>query len=228
MEDRSQELPRLKRSLTLLPTVLYGLGVTIGAGIYVLIGIAAGRAGMHAPLAFLIAALLLSLTACSFAELAGRLPVSASEAAYVREGLGSPLLALIVGLLVIAAAIVAAAAISVGSAGYVRAFELLCLGQPCDAEAAVRAGLANAVVPQDQLEATALAAARRLADKPRDALMLSRRLLRGDNGAIVKRLEEEAAIFGERLTSPEAKEAFAAFFEKRAPDFRKLRGAGKA
>ncbi|MCB1548490.1 MAG: amino acid permease [Hyphomicrobiaceae bacterium] len=122
MEDRSQELPRLKRSLTLLPTVLYGLGVTIGAGIYVLIGIAAGRAGMHAPLAFLIAALLLSLTACSFAELAGRLPVSASEAAYVREGLGSPLLALIVGLLVIAAAIVAAAAISVGSAGYVRAF----------------------------------------------------------------------------------------------------------
>ncbi|MCB1550231.1 MAG: enoyl-CoA hydratase/isomerase family protein [Hyphomicrobiaceae bacterium] len=113
-------------------------------------------------------------------------------------------------------------------AGYVRAFELLCLGQPCDAEAAVRAGLANAVVPQDQLEATALAAARRLADKPRDALMLSRRLLRGDNGAIVKRLEEEAAIFGERLTSPEAKEAFAAFFEKRAPDFRKLRGAGKA
>ena len=45
----------LVRSLNLPLAVLFGLGVTIGAGIYVLIGATAGRAGMHAPLAFLLA-----------------------------------------------------------------------------------------------------------------------------------------------------------------------------
>src|SRR5437016_4769032 len=67
----------LKRTLTLTNAVLYGLGVTIGAGIYVLIGAAAARAGMYAPLAFVIAAVLMGLTAASFAELSGRMPVAA-------------------------------------------------------------------------------------------------------------------------------------------------------
>ena len=63
--------PALAKSLSLLHATLYGLGVTIGAGIYVLIGAAAARAGMHAPLAFVAAALLMALSAASFAELAG-------------------------------------------------------------------------------------------------------------------------------------------------------------
>jgi basic amino acid/polyamine antiporter, APA family len=75
--------PRLVRSLTLTHAVLYGLGVTIGAGIYVLVGLAAGRSGMHAPLAFLGAALAMAFSAASFAELGTRMPVSAGEAAYV-------------------------------------------------------------------------------------------------------------------------------------------------
>jgi basic amino acid/polyamine antiporter, APA family len=112
----------LKRSLTLWNAVLYGLGVTIGAGIYVLIGPAAARAGMHAPLAFLGAALLMVPTAASFAELASRMPVAASEAAYVRAGFGSVWAGRVIGLLVIAIAIVSSAAISVGSAGYIRVF----------------------------------------------------------------------------------------------------------
>ena len=62
--------------------------------------------------------------------------------------------------------------------GYPRAFELICLGEPFSAERALQAGLINAIVPADQLEATALKAARRLAAKPRQALMTSRRLLR--------------------------------------------------
>jgi enoyl-CoA hydratase/carnithine racemase len=45
--------------------------------------------------------------------------------------------------------------------------------------------------------------------------------MRGDPAAAVARVEEEARIFGARLSSPEAKEAFAAFMEKRPPDFRK-------
>lgn len=122
LQDDSQNAQNdahLERALTLLPTVLYGLGVTIGAGIYVLIGAAAARAGMYAPLAFIIAGGLMALTAASFAELACRMPVAAAEAAYVRVGFDSSFLGAAVGILVIAIAIVSAAAISVGSAGYI-------------------------------------------------------------------------------------------------------------
>ena len=92
---------KLKRSLTLWLAVLYGLGVTIGAGIYVLVGIAAGRSGMHAPLAFVLAALVMSFSAASFAELGTRMPVSASEAAYVEKAFNRPWLSLTMGLLVV-------------------------------------------------------------------------------------------------------------------------------
>ncbi|HEY4987778.1 MAG TPA: APC family permease [Bradyrhizobium sp.] len=114
--------PRLVRSLTLTHAVLYGLGVTIGAGIYVLVGIAAGRSGMHAPLAFIGAALVMGFSAASFAELGTRMPVSASEAAYVKAAFGRDWLSLGVGLLVVATATVSAATVSVGSAGYVAVF----------------------------------------------------------------------------------------------------------
>ncbi|WP_338693369.1 APC family permease [Bradyrhizobium sp. 26S5] len=114
--------PRLVRSLTLTHAVLYGLGVTIGAGIYVLVGLAAGRSGMHAPLAFVGAALVMAFSAASFAELGTRMPVSASEAAYVQAAFGFDWLSLGVGLLVVTTATVSAATISVGSAGYVAVF----------------------------------------------------------------------------------------------------------
>ena len=114
--------PRLVRSLTLTHAVLYGLGVTIGAGIYVLVGLAAGRSGMHAPLAFMGAALVMAFSAASFAELGTRMPVSASEAAYVQAAFRLDWLSLGVGLLVVTTAIISAATISVGSAGYVAVF----------------------------------------------------------------------------------------------------------
>jgi amino acid transporter len=112
----------LARSLSLAHATLYGLGVTIGAGIYVLIGAAAARAGMQAPLAFIAAAALMALSAASFAELACRFPVAAGEAAYARAAFQSDKLATTVGLLVVAIAIVSAAAISIGSAGYLSVF----------------------------------------------------------------------------------------------------------
>lgn len=112
----------LHRTLGVGLLVLYGLGVTVGAGIYVLIGTAAERAGPSAPLAFVVAAVVMGFTAATFAELAGRMPVSAGEAAYVEQAFGSKRLGLVVGVLVIAAAIVAAAAITTGSVGYIRTF----------------------------------------------------------------------------------------------------------
>lgn len=112
----------LRRSLSLTHAVLYGLGVTIGAGIYVLIAVAASRAGMHAPVAFVITALVVGLTGASLAELGARMPVAAGEAAYLRAAFGSEKIATAVGLLVISVALVSAATISIGAAGYVAVF----------------------------------------------------------------------------------------------------------
>jgi enoyl-CoA hydratase/carnithine racemase len=110
--------------------------------------------------------------------------------------------------------------------GYPRAFEMICLGEPFSAERALQAGLVNAVVPADQLEATAMKAAKRLAAKPRQALMTSRRLLRKNHEAIGAMIDEEAKAYQSLMTSPEAREAFTAFLEKRPPDFAKARRGG--
>jgi APA family basic amino acid/polyamine antiporter len=110
--------PALRRSVTLPGLVLYGLGTTIGAGIYALTGVVAGRAGMGAPLAFLLAALLAAFTAFSFAELSARFPRAGGEAVYVREGFGWLWLSTLVGLLIALAGIVSAAAVAVGFVGY--------------------------------------------------------------------------------------------------------------
>ncbi len=114
--------PHLNRALTLPLVVLYGLGVTIGAGIYVLVGATAGIAGVYAPFAFAVAALVMLPSALSFAELVGRLPTSAGEAAYVRAGFNSRTLSVIVGLMVVTVGTVSAAAICIGSVGYIRQF----------------------------------------------------------------------------------------------------------
>jgi len=115
----ADESTPLRRDLGLPLLVLYGLGTTVGAGIYVLIGEVAGLAGAATPLAFVAAALLAGFSGGSFAELSSRFPRSAGEAVYVREGLGSRHLATAVGLLVVAAGSVSAATISNGFAGYV-------------------------------------------------------------------------------------------------------------
>lgn len=112
----------LVRRLTLAHAVLYGVGVTIGAGIYVLVGVAAGRSGMHAPLGFLAAAIVMGFTAVTFAELGTRMPVSASEAAYVEAAFHRRWLTLAMGLLVVGTASISAATISAGSVGYIGVF----------------------------------------------------------------------------------------------------------
>jgi len=112
----------LKRSLSLTMLVLYGLGTTIGAGIYALIGEIAGVAGYLAPFSFLLAALLAGVTALGFAELAARFPRAAGEALYVREGVGSRTLSTFTGLLVVLAGLVSAAAMINGFVGYLHQF----------------------------------------------------------------------------------------------------------
>jgi enoyl-CoA hydratase/carnithine racemase len=106
--------------------------------------------------------------------------------------------------------------------GHARAFEMLCLGAPFTAEKALAAGLINEIVPVDRLEARVVEVAARLAGHPPAALKAARRLLRGDPAAILAQMDKEADVFAERLKSAEAREAFAAFLEKRPPDFNKL------
>ncbi len=112
----------LNRSISLPLLIFYGLGTTIGAGIYVLIGATAARAGIYAPAAFVVAAFVMAVTAASFSELSGRFPVSAGEAAYVRAGFNSRSLSVLTGLMVILAGVVSSSVISQGTTGYIREF----------------------------------------------------------------------------------------------------------
>ena len=76
-----------------------------------------------------------------------------------------------------------------------RAFELLVMGETWTAEQAERAGLVNAVVPVEEVEARARSAAERLVSKPPEALAASRRLLRGDPAEVLTRIDEEVRVF---------------------------------
>ena len=111
--------PHLRRAIGLPLLVLYGLGITIGAGIYVLIGTAAEKAGDFAPSSFLLAAFVMAFSAASFAEFCGRIPQSAGEAVYVDAAFSQNWLTLATGLFIVFSAIIAGAAISIGCAGYV-------------------------------------------------------------------------------------------------------------
>jgi enoyl-CoA hydratase/carnithine racemase len=105
-------------------------------------------------------------------------------------------------------------------AGYPRAAELLMLGEPFDARKAREAGLVTDIAPAAQVLAVATAAAQKLAAKAPGALRLTKQLLKRPLAPhIATAIGEELQHFHQLLRSPEAKEAFAAFFEKRKPDF---------
>jgi enoyl-CoA hydratase/carnithine racemase len=98
--------------------------------------------------------------------------------------------------------------------GYARAAEAILLGESFDAAAARERGLINAVVEPAQLYAHALEKAQALAAKPRDALLATRRLLRGDPAVLKARMDEELRLFGEAVRSPQARAAFTAFMQR--------------
>ena len=98
--------------------------------------------------------------------------------------------------------------------GRARAAEYLLLGEPFDAEAARAGGLVNAVVDAESLRAHALAEAKALAAKSRHAMLTIRRLIRGDETALLARMDEEVKLFTAALKSPEAHAAFVAFMSR--------------
>jgi len=99
--------------------------------------------------------------------------------------------------------------------GHARAFSLLVMGRPMNAEEAKAAGLVNAVAAPDAVEAEAMKAAREIAALPPQGVLAARRLMLGSADEIVARIDEEAALFKTRLKSAEARAAFEAFLTRK-------------
>lgn len=107
--------------------------------------------------------------------------------------------------------------------GHARAYAMFALGEPMEANAALACGLANAVVPQGDLRKKAHDAAIALTKRPAGSLSLTKKLMR-DHERIAAQIAGESELFKARLKTAEAREAFDAFAERRAPDFTKLSG----
>jgi enoyl-CoA hydratase/carnithine racemase len=105
-------------------------------------------------------------------------------------------------------------------AGHAKAAEKLLLGEPFGAAEAVDLGIANAVLPAGEVVSHARRMAERFNGLPPSAVREAKKLLKRATAAqVLETIDAESAVFGERLGSPEAKEAFSAFFQKRKPDF---------
>jgi len=104
-----------------------------------------------------------------------------------------------------------------------RAAEKLLLGEPITPEQAVEFGIANAVIPAGEVAPHARRMAERFNAMPPAAVREAKRLMRAPQRELIEEtIRTEGRIFGERLRSPEAMEAFQAFFQKRKPDFSKF------
>lgn len=103
--------------------------------------------------------------------------------------------------------------------GHARASAMVLLGEALDAATALAAGLVNRVVADGELETVARAMATTLAAKAPTAVRLAKALLKGDLAPVLARMDAEGVHFAAQLKSAECREAIAAFYEKRAPDF---------
>jgi enoyl-CoA hydratase/carnithine racemase len=107
--------------------------------------------------------------------------------------------------------------------GNVRAAEKLLLGDPFTGAEAVEVGIATAVLPAPEVVNHARRIAERFNALPPGAVRETKKLMRrARTDAVLEAIGVEGKVFGQRLQSPEAKEAFSAFFQKRKPDFSKF------
>jgi APA family basic amino acid/polyamine antiporter len=110
-------MTKLERSLSLWELTLMSVGIILGAGIYVILGEAAGLSGNSLWLSFIIAAIVATLTALSYAELSSRFPKAGAEYVYVENSFGKRL-AWLVGWLIIAGSVIASATVAIGFSRY--------------------------------------------------------------------------------------------------------------
>ncbi len=104
--------------------------------------------------------------------------------------------------------------------GHARAAELLFFGEPFSAQVALDLGIANAILPDGEVLEHTLERCRKLTKQPAASLLLTKQLLKRSQQEVLREtMSVEGELFRQRLVSPEAKEAFGAFLEKRKPDF---------
>jgi enoyl-CoA hydratase/carnithine racemase len=107
--------------------------------------------------------------------------------------------------------------------GHQRAAELFFFGDWFTAEEAEKIGMINKIFPEKELITEVVSLAEKLAKKPPEALRKTKELIKKHHREVlVKLMPEEGAEFARRQKSPEAQEAFKAFFEHRKPDFSKF------
>lgn len=113
----------LQRALGLAGLTFYGVGIILGAGIYSVLGVAAGRAGDALWISVAVSALVALLTALSYAELSAACPKTSAEFAYIRQAFPRwPAAGLIVGLLVALSSAATSATVAIAFAGYLGSF----------------------------------------------------------------------------------------------------------
>src|SRR3974390_195905 len=114
---------KLKPVLGLVPLVFYGIGVIVGAGVYSVIGSAAGMAHQSLWLSFLIGAIVALLTGFSYAGKTTSFPSAGARNRDLQKAMpGSGLVAFVVGLVILIGGAAAAATVAVAFGGYLRTF----------------------------------------------------------------------------------------------------------
>ena len=115
-------MPKLKRALSLFEASIYGIGIILGAGIYVLIGEAASITGNSVWMAFLFTAIIASFTGLSYAELSSMFPKAAAEFVYVKNAFQNKYLPFVLGWIIIFTEVFAGATVALGFGGYLHSF----------------------------------------------------------------------------------------------------------
>ncbi|PIT85811.1 amino acid transporter [Candidatus Micrarchaeota archaeon CG10_big_fil_rev_8_21_14_0_10_59_7] len=115
----------LKRELGVFQATMLGIGIIVGAGIYVLVGVAAQETGKALWLSFAIAGVLAALTALTYAELGSRYPRAGSSYYFAKHAFGSKPLSFMLGWILVVASIATCAAVALGFAAYLSGFVAL-------------------------------------------------------------------------------------------------------
>lgn len=115
-------MPELRRELGLFEALVYGVGLILGAGIYAILGEAAGVTGGSIVISFLLAALIASLTGLSYAELASVFPKAEGDYIYVREAFDKEVLSDITAIGRLFMGVISSAAVALAFSGYLSSF----------------------------------------------------------------------------------------------------------
>lgn len=104
--------------------------------------------------------------------------------------------------------------------GMAKAYEMILSGEPITGKKAFSYGLANQVVPEEELDTTVIELARKIAAKSKPTINHVMKLIRyGKSSRFFEGLKAEAIAFGEVFGNDDAKEGVNAFIEKRQPKF---------